>query len=139
MKLELEWIDEDRNVTWLHQNQMKATRDGSNQIVHNDTYLLQKIMEKMKRLELYYSKHKLQKYDELKMNYTIVKMKWKAMESQAIEVDTWWKFGANLWYKTWKKCLPNTKQMTSCVYRRSRHTNMFTITLCVTLGESTLR
>jgi hypothetical protein len=87
--LELEWIDEDRNVAWLPRNQMKATCDGSNQVVHNDTYLLQKIMEKMKTLELYYSKHKLQEYDELKMNYTIVKMKWKAMESQAIEVDTW--------------------------------------------------
>ncbi len=40
---------------------MKATCDGSNQGVHNDTYPLQATMEKMKTLELYYSKHKLQK------------------------------------------------------------------------------
>jgi hypothetical protein len=54
---------------------MKATCDGSNQAMHNDTYPLQAIMEKMKTLESYYFKHKLQEYDELKMNYTIVKMK----------------------------------------------------------------
>ncbi len=24
------------------------------------------------------------------------------MELQAIKVDTWWKFGANMWQKTWK-------------------------------------
>jgi hypothetical protein len=37
-------------------------------------------MEKIKTLEPYYSRNRLQEHDELKLNYTIFWMKQKAME-----------------------------------------------------------
>jgi len=57
-------------------------------------------MEKIKTLELYYSKYEPHGYmtsqHELKMQYTIFKTKQKALDTPTIDVDTWWNLVQNM-------------------------------------------
>ncbi len=55
-----------------------------------DIEQLQKAMEKMKCVELYYFKHQLYEYDELKMQYMMLWIKQKATNTLVTEIDAQW-------------------------------------------------
>jgi hypothetical protein len=47
-------------------------------------------------MEPYLSKHKLNDYDNLLMQNTILRTKQKSLQLQASNVDTWWNLGEDM-------------------------------------------
>jgi len=56
----------------------------------NEVQQLQNVLEKNKGIKFYYFQHKLRTYDELQMNYTILKTKMKATKLKETNINKWW-------------------------------------------------
>ncbi len=53
-------------------------------------------MNSITTMEPYLSKHKLNDYDNLLMQNTILRTKQKSLQLQASNVDTWWNLGEDM-------------------------------------------
>ncbi len=78
------------NEKWASMEQAKASYEKTIKTLQHNVIKIQHVFYKgHKSLELYYSNNILQQYDELTMQYIILRIKYNYMEITTIEVNTW--------------------------------------------------
>jgi hypothetical protein len=89
LKEELQHAINENNEAHVAITQHHVIHDISMQTLVNEVKQLQDVLEKNKGIEPYYL-HKLRAFDELQMNYTILKTKMKATKLKETNINKWW-------------------------------------------------
>lgn len=90
LKEELQHAINENNERHVAITQQHVIHDISILTLANEAKQLQDVLEKNKGIEPYYSQHKLRAFDELQMNYTILRTKMKATKLKETNIDKWW-------------------------------------------------